>query len=104
MGGQFYRAEALGRLSSWNLMFAKEPEPEGDLELQEPSGAHNHPSPFGTPAPQKPPRLRILILIILLLLVAGGAYFAMDPELVMKFTGQDQTVPARATPPATAVR
>lgn len=104
MGEQFYSAETVGRLPNWNLLLAKEPEPDVDVELQESGTEHTHPSPFGAPAPQKPPRLRILILIILLLVVAAGAYFAMDPELVMKLTGQEQPVPAVATPPVTAVR
>lgn len=103
MGGRFYHAGAVSSLPSWNLLFAKEPEPDVDLELQEPDTAQNQPSPFGAPTPQKPPRLRILILTILLLVVAGGAYFAMDPELVMTLTGQEQPRSAR-TPPVTTVR
>jgi hypothetical protein len=104
MGGRFYNAGAVNSLPTWNFLFAKEPEPDLDLEVEEPGAAQNRPSPFGSPAPQKPPRLRILILIILLLVVAGGAYFAMDPELVMTLTGQEQPVPTIATPPVTAVR
>jgi hypothetical protein len=104
MGGRFYHVGTVSSLPSWHLWFAKEPEPDVDLELQETSTAQNQPAPFGTPASQKPPRLRILILIILLLIVAGGAYFAMDPELVMKLTGQEPPVPSPATPSVTAVR
>ena len=103
MGGRLYNAGAVRTLPSSHLLFAKEPEPDVDLELQEPGTAQNQPSHLAAPAPQKPPRLRILILIILLLVVAGGAYFAMDPELVMKLTGQEQ-MPLVATPPVTAVR
>ena len=102
MGGRLYNAGAVRTLPSSHLLFAKEPEPDVDLELQEPGTAQNQPSHLAAPAPQKPPRLRILILIILLLVVAGGAYFAMDPELVMKLTGQEQ-MPLVATPPVTAV-
>ncbi|WP_447983655.1 hypothetical protein [Nitrospira sp. Nam74] len=102
MGGGFNHAGALSSLPSWQLLFAKEPDPDVDLQLQEPR-THNRPSHVGGPAPQKPPRLRILILILLLLVVAGGAYFAMDPELVMTLTGQEAPMPAPATPPVTAV-
>lgn len=104
MGGQFSSAETVGRLPSWNLVFAKEPEPDVDLELQDPGSAHHQPSPSGARAPQRPPRLRILILIILLLVVAGGAYVAMDPELIIKLTGQDEPVPALVTPRVTTAR
>ncbi|MBA2252018.1 MAG: hypothetical protein H0W13_04830 [Nitrospirales bacterium] len=103
MGGRFNYAGAVSRLPGWDLLFAKEPEADVHLELEERGTAHNQPSPFGAPAPQKPPHLRILILIILLLVVAGGAYFSMDPELVMKLSGQEP-VPALAPPPVTAVR
>jgi hypothetical protein len=106
MGGRFYHAE-VSSLPSWNLsnlFFAKEPEPHVDLEIEDPGTAHTPSSPFGAPAPQRPPRLQMLILIVLLLVVAGAAYFMMDPELVMKLTGQEQPAPAVATPPVTAVQ
>ena len=101
MRGPYYGVGALDL--PWPLSFAKEPEPDLDLEVDEP-GAAGRPSAFGSPAPQKPPRLRILILILLLLIVAGGAYFAMDPEIVMKLTGQEESLPAGAKPPVTATR
>lgn len=102
MRGQYYNVGALDL--PWPLSFAKEPGSDLDLAIEEPGAAHSRPSPFGSPTPQKPPRLRILVLILLLLVVAGGAYFAMDPEMVMKLTGQEQPMPATATPPVTAAR
>lgn len=103
MGGRFYHAE-VSSFPSWDLLFAKEPEPHVDLEIEDPGTIHTPSSPFGSPAPQKPPHLRMLILIVLLLVVAGAAYFMMDPELVMKLTGQEQPAPTVATPPVTAVQ
>lgn len=104
MTGQSYSAGTVGSFPSWTLLFAREPEPDLDLELNEPGGARNQPSSVGSPTPQKPPRLRILILILLLLVVAGGAYFAMDPDMVMKLAGQEQPMIERATPPDTTAR
>jgi hypothetical protein len=103
MDGQFCSAGAVNGVPHWTLLFAKEPEPDFDLELDEPGAAHDQPSSFGSPGPQKP-RLRILLLVLFLLIVAGGAYFAMDPDMVMKFIGQEPSVPARPAPPVTAHR
>ena len=98
MTGQGYSAGAVNGGPRWPLLFAKEPEPDLNVELDEPGAAHHQPSPFGSPTPQKPPRLRMLILILFLLIVAGATYVAMDPDMVMKLIGQKQSVPARPAP------
>jgi hypothetical protein len=104
MDGQFCSAGAINGVPRWTLLFAREPEPDVDVELDEPGNAYNPPSPVGSPTPQKPPRLRILVLVLFLLVVAGGAYFATDPDKVMKFMGQEQSVPPSPVPPVTARR
>ena len=104
MKGQFCSTGAIGGIPRWTLLFAKEPEPDLNVELDEPGGARHQPSPFGAPTPQKPPRLRMLILILFLLIAAGGTYVAMDPDMVMKLIGQKQSVPARPSPPVTTHR
>jgi hypothetical protein len=104
MDGQFCSAGAIGGVPRWTLLFAKEPEPDLNVELDEPEAAHHQPSPFGSPAPQKPPRLRMLILILFLLIVAGATYVAMDPDMVMKLIAQKQAAPTRLTPPVTTHR
>jgi hypothetical protein len=104
MEGQFCSTGAIGGVPRWTLLFAKEPEPDLNVELDEPGAARHQPSPFGSPTPQKPPRLRMLILILLLLIVAGATYVAMDPDMVMKLIGQKQSVPARPAPPVTTHR
>lgn len=104
MEGQFCSAGAVSGVPRWTLLFAKEPEPDMDLKLDERGAGQTQPSPFGSPGPQKPPRLRILILILFLLIVAGGAYVAMDPDLLMKLIGQERSIPAPPTPPVTTHR
>lgn len=105
MDGRFCCAGAINGVPRWMLLFAKEPEPDLDVKLDESGTAHNQPSPFGSPTPQKPPRVRILILILLLVAVAGGgAYFAMESDMVMKFISQELSVPAPPEPPGTAHR
>lgn len=88
----------------WALLFAKEPEPDVDVELDEPGTTRHQPSPSGSSASQKPPRLKMLIVILLLLVVAGGAYLAMDPETVIKLMGQESPIPASSPPPIPAGR
>ena len=104
MDGQLCSVWAIGGVPRWTLLFAKEPEPDLNVELDEPGAARHQPSPFGAPTPQKPPRLRMLILILFLLIVAGGTYVAMDPDVVMKLIGKRPSVPARPTPPVTTHR
>jgi hypothetical protein len=104
MEGQFCSTGEIGGVPRWTLLFAKEPEPDLNVELDEPGAARHQPSPFGSPTPQKPPRMRMLILILFLLIVAGGTYVAMDPDTVMKLIGQKQSVPTRPTPPVTTHR
>jgi hypothetical protein len=104
MDGQLCSTGTLSRVPRWTLLFAKEPEPDLNVKLDEPGAARHQPSPFGSPTPQKPPRLRMLILILFLLIVAGATYVAMDPDMVMKLIGQKQSMPARPTPPGTTHR
>lgn len=104
MAGELHSAGAANSFPDWTLVFAREPEPDMDLELDESGGRSQHPSSVGAPAPQRPPRVKILILIFLLLVVAGGAYVAMDPEMVMKLMGQAQPVPAPTTSTPRPVR
>jgi hypothetical protein len=94
MDGEFCSAGTLSGAPRFTLLFAREPEPHADLELNEPGGAR--PSSAGAPAPRKP-RLKVLLLILLVLVVAGGAYVAMDPEMLMTLMDQEQP-PSR--PPA----
>ena len=104
MAAQGYSAGVMSSVPPWRLLFAKEPEPDVDLELDEPGTARHQPSSSGSPVSQKPPRLKMLVVILLLLVVAGGAYLAMDPETVIKLMGQETPMPASSTPPVTAGR
>ncbi|MEW6248530.1 MAG: hypothetical protein AB1555_17750 [Nitrospirota bacterium] len=80
---------------NWNIHFAREPEP--DLEFEDALEEENGPG-RGT-ADRKPPKRsggRPLLWVLLLVLVAGGAYVAMDPEIVMDLLGSLLGEPAPA--------
>ena len=69
---------------TWNLFFARQPEP--DLEFTEEELEQT--STVRSPSPKKPPKQssgRPLLWVLLLVLIGGGAYVAMEPELVMEY-------------------
>jgi hypothetical protein len=99
-------ARTLTGAPNWNIHFAREPEPDLEFEdtLEE---EENGPGGGGTAA-RKPPKRsggRPLLWVLLLVLVAGGAYVAMDPEIVMEFLGsllgEPAPTPTAAVPPRT---
>lgn len=74
-------------LPTWSLFFARQPEPDLEFteeELEQTSNVRS-PSPLKTP-PQKPKKSP-LIWVLLLVLIGGGAYVAMEPDLVMDVVG-----------------
>lgn len=76
-----------GNLPTWSLFFARQPEPDLEFteeELEQTSNIRS-PSPLKTP-PQKPGKSP-LIWVLLLVLIGGGAYVAMEPDLVMDVIG-----------------
>ncbi len=88
-------AHAAAGAPDWTLLFAREPEPDLELEDVEPEPRQATPPR----RPDKPPTSRALVLALLLVIVAGGAYVAMDPDVMMKILGQEPE-PAPAAPPA----
>lgn len=105
---------AASSLPAWNIFFAREPEPDLDLDDL---GDSDKPSPLGASSeqpsledpeePEKSSSRRPLVLALLAVLVAAGAYLAMEPGSLMDMLGQDATrtpaAPAApAAPPATA--
>jgi hypothetical protein len=77
----------LSHLPGWNLLFARQPEP--DLEFTEEELEQTTPlrstSPLKAPPPK--PKKRPLLWILLVVLVGGGAYVATEPEMVMDLIG-----------------
>lgn len=92
----------------WNLLFAREPEP--DLEFAE--AWLDETTTTGSPSPIRPPKpshRRPLLWVIFLLLIGGGAYVTMEPEMVTEYLGlflDDPPAPqpsvARTPTPSTA--
>ncbi|MDH4301334.1 MAG: hypothetical protein OEV51_04595 [Nitrospira sp.] len=69
---------------TWNLFFARQPEP--DLEFTEEELEQT--TTVRSPSPKKPPKQsngRPLLWVVLLVLIGGGAYVAMEPEMVMEY-------------------
>jgi hypothetical protein len=75
-----------GNPLTWSLLFARQPEPDLEFTEEELEQTTNvRPS-----APMKTPKKsggRPFLWIVLLLLIGGGAYVAMEPEMVMDLVG-----------------
>ncbi|MBI5673514.1 MAG: hypothetical protein HZC50_09805 [Nitrospirae bacterium] len=71
---------------TWSLLFARQPEP--DLEFTEEELEQT--TTIRSPSPTKPPNKssgRPLLWILLLILIGGGAYVAMEQEMIMDYVG-----------------
>lgn len=71
---------------TWSLFFARQPEP--DLEFTEEELEQT--TTVRSPSPVKPPKQsnkRPLIVVLLVILLAGGAYLAMEPDMIMEYLG-----------------
>lgn len=69
---------------TWNLFFARQPEP--DLEFTEEELEQT--STVRSPSPKKPPKQssgRPVLWVLLLVLIGGGAYVAMEPQVVTEY-------------------
>ena len=81
-GGPSYAGSPL----TWSLLFARQPEPDLEFTEEELEQTTN----LRSPSPMKSPKQsggRPLLWILLLVLVGGGAYVAMEPEMIMDVVG-----------------
>jgi hypothetical protein len=70
----------------WSLLFARQPEPDLEFTEEELEQTTN----IRSSSPMKSPKKsggRSLLWILLLVLIGGGAYVAMEPELVTDLVG-----------------
>jgi hypothetical protein len=75
-----------GSSLTWSLLFARQPEP--DLEFTEEELEQT--TTIRSPSPTKPPKKssgRPLLWVLLLILIGGGAYVAMEQEMIMDYVG-----------------
>lgn len=85
-----------------NLSFARQPEP--DLEFTEEELEQT--TTIRSPSPMKPPKKssgRSLLWILALVVIGGGAYLAMEPEMLMEYVGPllgESSAPQPAPPVA----
>jgi hypothetical protein len=96
---------------NWNLIFARQPEP--DLEFTEEDLEDAAPQPSPSMKSPKPSNKRPVLWMVLLLVLGGIAYVAMDPDMVMRalepYLGEGEVkgdpqakpVPSTPVPPAT---
>jgi hypothetical protein len=71
---------------TWSLFFARQPEPDLEFteeELEQTTTVRS-PSPVKSP---KPSNKRPLLVVLLVLLIGGGAYLAMEPDMIMEYLG-----------------
>jgi hypothetical protein len=96
-GGPSYAGSPL----TWSLLFARQPEPDLEFTEEELEQTTN----VRGSSPMKSPKKsggRPLLWILLLLLAGGGAYVAMEPEVVMDLLGPllgESPVPPQPQPP-----
>lgn len=94
-------AEAVGPLQTWNLLFARKPEPDLDFddELEDPD---EKPSRGYFPRKSKKGPSSPLLWIFLLVILGGGAYLAMEPDALLDLIGQwlGESPPMATMPPA----
>lgn len=74
----------VGSPLNWSLFFARQPEP--DLEFTEEELEQT--TTIRSPSPMKPPKKsggRSLLWVLVLVVIGGGAYVAMEPEMIMDY-------------------
>jgi hypothetical protein len=82
---------------TWSKFFAREPEP--DLELED-VGTGQDDAALGSQEPQpRRPKSRIPMLILLGVVLLGGAYVAMNPDVVQPLLGSLMGGTEEAPPP-----
>lgn len=92
---------AASPLQNWSIMFTRKPEPDLDFDDElEDLGQKRSRGYY----PRKPKKSRSSLLrwVLLLVILGGGAYFAMEPDMVMDLVGQwlGESSPMVAMPPA----
>jgi hypothetical protein len=92
-----------GCLPTWTVLFAREPEPELDLDEDvEDLGEDTTPSYPGRKPPKR--RGRPFLWLFLLIVLGGAVYLVMKPEIVMDllglWVGDIPPAPTVARPPA----
>ena len=89
---------------NWNLIFARQPEP--DLEFTEEDLEDAAPQPSPSMKAPKPSNKRPVLWIVLLLVLGSIAYVAMDPDMVMRalapYLGEGEVKSVLPMPPPQA--
>lgn len=67
-------------LVHWGPLFAREPEPDPDLDEIPPSSMDRGRSSLPPPPPPRRSSRKPLVLLLLLVIIAGGTYLYMEPD------------------------
>jgi hypothetical protein len=82
-GGQPFAGSPL----TWNLFFARQPEPDLEFTEEELEQTANIRSSTPMNSPKKSGGRPLLWILLLILIGSGGVYVAMEPEMVMDLIG-----------------
>ena len=89
MFGQSGFTGAVSALPAWSVQFAREPEP--DLDLDQSADMDKtvvlDPSGLQSSYHAKPPNRRPVLVVLLLLILGGGAYLYTNPDLLSSLLG-----------------
>jgi len=93
-------------LPGWSLLFAREPEPDPDLDDIPSESLEGDRTSAPQPPIQRPPNRKPLVLLVLLILLAGVAYLSLNldmltgmlPESVLDLLGEAPPAPTPSAP------
>jgi hypothetical protein len=106
MPGYAGHPDAAIALPAWSLLFAREPEPDPDLDDIPPESVEENRTSAPRPPMQRPPNRKPLIFLVLLILVAGVTYLSLNletltgmlPESVLDLLGEAPPSPTPSAP------
>ncbi len=87
-----YTASA-GLVPGWSLLFAREPEPDLDLDEVTEDAIESTVRVYPSKRPPKPSGPRPFMWVLLLVVALGGGYVAMNPDVVMTLLGEGDVPP-----------
>lgn len=95
-----FSAAASG-LPAWNILFAREPESDLDLDEMDDQGGTAD-TGLSPDDPEKPSGRRPLLWGLFIVVAAAGGYLAMNPDLLMDMLGEGTPAVSVSTPPPAA--
>ena len=82
-----------GLVPGWSLLFAREPEPDLDLDEVTEDAIESTVRVYPSKKPPKPSGPRPFMWVLLLVVALGGGYVAMNPDVIMSLLGESDVPP-----------